>query len=539
MTRFILRVNRFTLKPDLHISLPQISIPKKWILIGSAVMLLLAGFLAISILIGPEIAMLGLGAIFVGIPLIALLWNRPELGLLAVVFLASSLIRSDIFDLRLPVGGLELRDLALIAMLSLLSFRGLIRKELAIPWPPVAIPLIIFLAFALFSTFYAIVFRHVAANWVFSELRAVVFYSVFFVTAWAVTTSRQIKSVLVGMYIIADLIAGVVILQQFLGTNKYLLAAMSYSNWRVYAELAGGTGGLGTVRIMPPGVLLVYFMMIISFCMLVFLAQRWRRRIFLILQISFLGISLLLTYTRALWIGTAFALGVVLLAIFPIYKAKVVRYFVTAGALIFVLFSLINIFALQDIGNSALVTGLLERVGSIFTPNATMESASIQWRLFENGEAIRSISENPLLGVGLGNSYRGLTTLQGESLGWRTGGSLAADSITRFTRFIHNGYLYIAVKLGIPAFICFLWFCMAFSIIGWILFRRLAKGQYKGMVLAILAGFIGLLLWSIYHQHFMMTESTAIIGLVAGLQVSIYQISKVYNGASPAQVNHQ
>jgi len=47
------------------------------------------------------------------------------------VLLSESLVRADIVDLRLPIGGLELRDLALIGMLGLLILRGLVHKTLS------------------------------------------------------------------------------------------------------------------------------------------------------------------------------------------------------------------------------------------------------------------------------------------------------------------------------------------------------------------------------------------------------------------------
>jgi len=176
-----------------------------------------------------------------------------------------------------------------------------------------------------------------------------------------------------------------------------------------------------------------------------------------------------------------------------------------------------------------MATAFVERVLSIVTPEETLGSDSLQWRIFETEQGLRSVSENPLVGVGLGNSYRAITTLQGEARGIRTGYSLAAGKISSLTRFLHNSYLFIAVKMGLPALACFLWFCAALVVKSGQLYRNLSEGQSRGIVLAVLASFVGLMLWSVLHQHFVQTESTAIVGLMAGLAASLRRRSDGQN----------
>lgn len=488
------------------------------------------GLLAAGLYLAPQPATLGLVLLGLGLPTMLLLWRRPEFGLLALIFLTSSLVPADVVDLRLPIGGLELRDLVLVGMLGLLILRGLSHKTLSVPWWRVGAPLLVFLGFALFSTLYALLDRNVESNWVFSDLRALSFYGVFFVTGWSVTHRRQLATVLVGLFILADLIAGVIILQQFLGANHPWLAAMSYSNWQLYEmQQTGGSGSFGIVRIMAPGVVLVYFAMIVAFCLMVFTPQRRLRAIFA-LQFVCLGFGILLTYTRALWIAAAAALGLVLIALFPTYKAHLIRYLVIGIAALELVAGLLSMELQQSTENSALVTASLARALSILTPEETLGSDSLQWRVFETEEGLRSVSEHPLLGVGLGNSYREVTILQGEASGWFAGRSLASGELSRFTRFLHSSYLSIAVKMGLPALACFLWFCAALVVNSGRLYRNLSGEQPRGIALAVLTGFAGLMLWSVFHQHFVQTESTAIVGLMAGLAASLYHGSGGQNG---------
>jgi len=497
-------------------------------LIGTILICVGLAVLAAAAYLAPSLTAYGLAALGLGIPLALLLWHRPEFGLLLIMFLMSSLVPSDVVDLRLAVGGgLEMRDLVLVVMLGLLILRGLIHKTLPIPWLPVSTPLLIFLGLAVLSALYALLYRNVASNWALNDLRIMLFYSVFFVAAWSVTSRRQLTTVLVGLFILADLIAGVVILQQFLGTNNTVLAAMSSSNWQLYeVGQASGGGGFGMVRIMPPGVVLVYFAMLLAFCLAVLTPQGRAMRIFLVGQFVYLNIGLLLTYTRALWLAAALAVGLSLIVLFPAYRAKLPRYLATGFVLLLLLaallFGLLGTNPRESLGGARFARSFIERGMTILAPQEALESNSLQWRAFETEVGLRALSEHPLMGVGLGDSYRAITPLQGEALGWMTRGDLSAGVISRFTRFIHNSYLSIAVKMGLPALACFLWFCVALIISSWRLYRMLSERQLRAIALAVPAGLVGLMFWSVFHQHFVQTESTAIIGLMAGLVASLH-----------------
>jgi len=120
-----------------------------------------------------------------------------------------------------------------------------------------------------------------------------------------------------------------------------------------------------------------------------------------------------------------------------------------------------------------------------------------------------------------------LTTLQGEVLGWWTDGSLERGTVSRFTRFIHSSYLAIAVKMGLLGFFAFMWFCLVFIWQGWKLYQDLPFGMNKGIVLGIITSFIGLMQWSVFHTHFMRTESTIAVGIMTGLVAGIYQLHHI------------
>jgi O-antigen/teichoic acid export membrane protein len=488
--------------------------------------------LVVSSALAPKITVLAVAVLGLGVPLFLLLWSRPEFGLLALIFLTSSFVPADIIDLRLPIGGgLDLRDLVLLAMLGLWILQGFSRGRLAVSWWPVALPLIAFLGFAFFSAWYALFVQHVATNWALSDLRNLMYYAVFFVTGWAVTQRRQLAILLSGMFLIADLTTGIVFLQQFPGAGQRLLAGMQRTGWIVWQQ-STASGGFGLVRIVAPGQVLVYFMMVLAFCLTMFARLSRRLRIISWVQFFYLGFGMILTYTRAEWIAAALALGLITAVFIRIYRARLARYLAIGSAVLVLALSVYGLVAAELKASPAFANAVTTRVLSMFTVRDTLDTNSAEWRLFENREALRSISEHPLLGVGLGNSYRNLTLLGGEADGWMSA-SMLPDQLYRFTRFLHNSYLSIAMKMGVPALVCFLWFCAAFLVSGWQLYRNLSGGYLRAVVLSLLAGFAGLLLWSLLHQHFIQAESTLIVGLMVGLVGVVQRLHRPVLASSP------
>ncbi|MFO7583886.1 MAG: O-antigen ligase family protein [Anaerolineales bacterium] len=488
------------------------------------------GMLAAALYLAPQTAALGLVLLGLGLPVVLLLWHRPEFGLLAILFLAANFLPLDLVDIRLPIGGgLQLRDLLTLGLFGLLVFRGLARKTLGIPWWPVGAPLTVFMVLVLFSAVYALFWQGVTSNWVFAELRDLSAYALFFITAWALGQRHHLVTILVGLFVIANLTAAIIFIQQFLGVSRFLLPAMADSFWGIWLE--GGAGSFGSVRVVPPSHVLLYFAMLIAAGLAMFESNR-RLRTGLVIQFGVLGLALLLTYTRAQWIATAMALVLMATVFVPKYKAQIGRFALLSIPLFLIACGFLG-FGLQGlVQDTPVLTLLSDRATTLLTPDETIESRSLQWRIFENEEALKSISRHPLLGVGLGNSYRNLTTLQGEAQGWWTRNSLVSGEVSRFTRYVHSSYLWLPVKLGIPAFAIFLWFCAALPVAGWRLMSSLPDNRMKGIVLAIVTGFIGLLVWTIFHQHLIMNRSSTAVAFVAGLVAGIYSLHSREHGAS-------
>jgi O-antigen ligase len=267
-------------------------------------------------------------------------------------------------------------------------------------------------------------------------------------------------------------------------------------------------------------------MWFITIGLLVFARRNHRLRTFYMMQLVYIGGGHLLAYMRAQWAAMIIGLGLVFIILVPRFKKQLTQAAVIGCCLILLFVSVIADGSLAEVSDTPFVVGIVERFGSLLNPAETSETESLQWRAFETEKALLSIRKHPLTGVGLGNRYRELTAFQSESSGYYTRGSIATDEVSRFTRYVHNSYVSIAVKMGVPGLLALLWFFVAVLFIGFQVYGNLPDSEYKGVVLGILVSFVGLLLWCYFHAHLIKAESTPIIGLMAALIGSIAILQK-------------
>jgi O-antigen ligase len=140
------------------------------------------------------------------------------------------------------------------------------------------------------------------------------------------------------------------------------------------------------------------------------------------------------------------------------------------------------------------------RMTSIDTEIESGDSA--QWRIWEAEEMLPHIQKYPLTGIGLGADYKGASR-----------SSVDPD----LNRYVHNAYLYMAGKMGLPALAFFLLAIAAIFAIG----RRSAKSgasRWTRIVGAACAAMmISFLLASVTEPHFMEDYSLVLIAVAGAL----------------------
>ena len=460
--------------------------------------------LAASTYLAPTPAAAVMAAAGLAAPAAWLLWTYPELGLVLLSAAAAGLL-----PLSRPAA-----DATALALVALVVARGLAGQRVELPRWPITGPLLAFAGCAAFSALYALVWQAVSPSFVLAELRPAAYAAVCAAVGSLLWRRGQLVRLAVGLYLVADLTAAAVILQQFKGGKALLLPGMEAGGWQIDA-LGGSATLFGGVRIVPPGHVLLFLLSIVAFCLLLSplrSAARWACG----LQFAFLNLALLLTYTRAQWIASVVALGLACLLMPATARRRLAR-LVFAALGPGVLVAGLAVAGLLGSGSRAGhgIDALFARASSLAAPGETLDSTSLQWRVFEIGEALKSIAEHPWLGVGLGNDYRPRTLLGGEARGDPRVTRFGGD--TRLTRFMHNGYLYVATKAGLPALAVLGWFAVALLVVGGRAYVAAPDAPPKALALAVICTFAGFLEWTFFEPHLMLPPSMATIGMMVAV----------------------
>jgi O-antigen ligase len=462
--------------------------------------LLAALFAAIAL--RPERTLLLMVVFGLGLPALIVAWRFPDLGILGLVFLGSRILSTRLIEIRLPVGGgIELPDLALIALLGLSLLRQAQRNNLHLPASWVLPPLALWMWLALFSALWAIIELDVEVSWAMSELRGLAYFAVFVLVMWEITTRQRLKRLIFGLFVIGLLVIGLMLIQQFVG-GVPLLAGQQDTTWQIIGTRQGIT------RIRPPAHVLLYFLSILSFVLAAFVRHLGARLLLFGVTI-FMNLALLLTFTRSQWVASALAIVMCFFLLPGRARWSLIGLAgaLAVGGMLIYATQRDTLFALTRERNFA--TPLVMRIESIFELDQTLDSYSAQTRYMQTGAALDSIQQHPWMGVGLGNAYRGLTQRE------------AVTRYTRFTRFVENSYLYIPVKMGIPSLLIFGWMAVTVLWSGWRIFRRQSDPLLQGISLTCWVCFAGILVWAFNHPLLMLSEYTIMIALIIGLSEAV------------------
>jgi O-antigen/teichoic acid export membrane protein len=223
----------------------------------------------------------------------------------------------------------------------------------------------------------------------------------------------------------------------------------------------------------------------------------------LIAVVALNSVDLVLTYERTFWVATLIGLAVLAL---KASREQRVRALVTGSALIALALAGMAILAPRDL------TAARERLLSL---GSYGEDLSVRYRLTESRHVLEEVGARPLTGSGLG-----ATILWGR----------AYEQVPPETEtFAHNGYLWLAWKLGAPAAALLLLICAA------ALLSRGPPGPattFELMRCGAQAALVLLLVGSITFPAFEALGITAVMGLLLALCFSGRQVVS-FGGRSP------
>ena len=440
-----------------------------------------------------------LGAI-VALILLTIILRKPEIGVLLIVVLVSSIIFEEGLPLvPIGIGSFHVTDIILIALLLLILWKKLLGTADIIR-TPLDTPLIIFYTTCVVSALISVKFYGTDYTPVIRTLRAVTYYLTFFVITNYITTFSQLKLLIKGLITIATIVSIAMILQAIIGDSVSLMPGR--------IEKSGTFEEYDTLRILPPGQTLLYIFFITGFCTTIIENRIIDNKYLNLLILCLLGSGIILTYNRTYWIAIIIVISILYYFLKRPEKKRFLSLMTTALILGFI-GSTFVLSSKNKFGETLL--SVSERFSSVFAGKKLTTSSSLDDRYTENKYALNKIKANFIIGNGLGNSYR----------------PSIFGSKDELTSYIHNGYFWLLLNTGLLGFLAYFWFYLGFIRRGYKNFFKIDKKLKPFMAGFFLSG-IGILPMALLNPIFMQWYSIVVLSIVIGMNEVIIKISNNY-----------
>jgi hypothetical protein len=427
--------------------------------------------------------------------------KRPELGILGILIVTSTLI-GERQTPRIP--GLYVTDILLLALFGLAAVRWFVERDFQLVRSPLSFPLLAFFSLTLLSTLIALYQGTVLRESAVTELRYVTYYLIFFAVINLVRTESQLRLLLRGLLLLAAVVAVVTLVQYTFGQSVQLLSGRVETlrtEGAVYTEVTRITNFSGEAIL-----LLAFITGAVKLAMTRFSPGQF----FHLLVWGIFGVGVILTFNRNFWFASAVCF---LLLGLLIHRQDRQRYL--AGGLLVGL-TLLSVAALAysqpDSRIATLADATVERMGSMVDSETFEENqtSTLRWRDFEYQYALPQIPENLFIGLGLGANYR--PTIPGIDHERFSGQG-----------YIHNAHLWLILKGGVSAYLCFLWFSALCLWRGFKYGRLLTLPWQRATVLGFSLTYLAVLIGSIVNPMLMQWYWIPLIGLMPAANELILQ----------------
>ena len=426
---------------------------------------------------------------------------QPHVGLIVSLTLIFEVVPS-IFQPHVPLfagGRLQVYDL-LIAYLAAVVLMRVLAKGLRplqamgpIRWP------LYYLAACLFSSLFYV--RFFAPNLqAMAEARFAIAWLIVPLATLSADTPARFRWLVRSVLGIGLVIALYVTLQSAFDVRIMTgsrVETLDFTNNRdVVRSIAGG------------GVYIVIFALFLLMNRLIERRLSWQLGIpALLLLVAGLAVQ----FGRGVWIAAA--LGLLVSAALFRGAYGIVRA-LTVGAITIAL-----LLSATSIVRPRLAEALIARATGVGTEFES--GASFNWRKLENDAAMRRILRNPIMGTGIGGDYKQTISQEG--------------SFQYETTYIHNGYLFFPLKMGLFATFVPLAFIIAFLVT---IHRGVAKhlggNSDRAFVAALCGAFTVPTITSFTQPEWANTQGTAAFALFTGMALLYRQMGSPI-AAAPAR----
>jgi O-antigen ligase len=442
---------------------------------------------AISMLVGAVVAVL------------LTIW-RPEVAVLGILVLLSTLLPEGVPRINIGVGGLYPSDFILIALLFLVVLRWIAeRKPGRSCRSPLDLPILLFVAWSIITAVRGLLEFHNEYPHFISEVRTVVYYLMFFAITRVITRERNLDAFLKWFFLLATVVAVALASQYVMG----IAGPFAYGRVETLTTAGRVYGGVTRITdIVGEGLLTIAF---IVKTITLFTSGFRLARIADIVQWGLLGIGLTMTFNRTHWAAAVLAFVLAFLLTRRIDRRRLFRWSLVSLYLVPTLLILVILLS-PGRGVSRFVTSSLDRLAS-FVSEDTYESEStstILWRRFEDPYAFADISSQPVLGLGLGAKYRpALTNIDFPP--------------AALVRFIHNGHLWIAMKTGLVGYLLWAWFSVLAIWRGIRNWRRVPDAKMRSLLLGFTLAYVGIVIGAVFHPFMMVLYWVPVLATVVGV----------------------
>ncbi|MEJ7582529.1 MAG: O-antigen ligase family protein [Acidimicrobiales bacterium] len=389
-----------------------------------APMLLIIGAIAAGL--HPLEAVVGVVFAAAVVGLIVAIMARPELGALAIFALVAVVPVDTLFehDVAFLSGGLKITDLLLLVSLGTWTVaRAVDHRPVRLPSRPLTALVVAFLIVALYGVFTARS-SGVDVKLALLELRAILVLLLVFPIVDGVRRIEDLERAL-AVFLTAVALSAMIVTRDFiLGRGSVALFsndATRINNLVYVYHLAGIVWGLSLIP---------------------FVRSRTVRTLLLVLT-GVCAAALFYASRRGGWIVALLA-PLIVLALLPLHRwsRSGRRLLLMVGAVVGVI-----LFA-NSVSTNPIESPLTSARERLFSLGRSDEDVSARHRVAELERARELIRDRPLAGIGLGASITFISPLYDP---------VAEESNVLHTNiYVHNSYIWVALKLGLPALAVFL-----------------------------------------------------------------------------------
>jgi hypothetical protein len=367
-------------------------------------------------------------------------------------------------------------DLLLAYLLAGLAARHLVRPGgLRGLGRPAALPLFCLVATgALIWGWHAHGTRFFAA---FKEYKVVLYYLLALLIPQFIDNRRDLRVLTVGAMGLGALYAGLAVV-----TGVFLSRPSSRDPEDVFYALSRFAGGSGTI--------LVFWCLCCALCLVAMQGPRPHGFALILLCLTYFG----LMFHRHMYLAIGFT-GLVYAFMFLRHRSHLGRLAAIATLLVLVIGTGI-VFGPPVVKRYADLTW--RRLHSLAT---IADSATVSNRMLENRYALEHIARHPITGIGFARDYRPPIYGPQDGLRW----------------FLHNGYIWIALKMGVIGLLCFLWLYAGRVFAGWRLWARLPAPWDRALVAGSTLTLIGMAPANLVAATFMQDWGAAAFAFTFGL----------------------